>query len=720
MQDFFSHNGIISQNFDGEYEERKGQTKLAEIIESGFCDNTHLIAEAPCGIGKSFAYLVPAIKFALKNNETIIIATANILLQEQLFEKDIPNIVNLFNTLYPEQPTTYSLIKGMNNYICSLKYDKFLEDEKKIFRNLRVEEIKAIDRIGKWADKTINGDKSELEEELPEHIWDLFSANDEECIQKFCPYCINGCYSKMAKTKAQKSKIIVCNYHILFLDAKLKLINKSGILPSYNYLIMDEAHHIESIAREFLGETVSENSCYKIITGLDAIAKQKKPIKKRLESIEIKCFIGEFADQHDQSNSIKKLPLYDSADKTINIAIKLSKKLKETNIEFFKNIKQYYIDQKKEYIRTKEKNIVDHKPIVKALADAKQVLESWSCFLFADTLLLEAKKKCESGMFRKKSELAEKISNQISKIIEQENEDYVYWIECREKKPIKIISRPVFVKDYLKKTFWDDKNSAILVSGTMATGTANLTEQNAQDAFKFNMDTLGLDSSQTKTFICESPFDYMNNCALVICQTFPKPYKEEKGYRELFLSQMQQAILHCDGGALVLFTSYDHLKFFFDNCDEIKKKFKVYAQYFSNINRKNLVKIFKEDANSVLLGTSSFWEGLDVPGHALRLLIIDKIPFPNKNQDPVLDAMADYNENFFNEEYLPRAILKLKQGYGRLLRNQNDKGMIILADPRGYPGQTSYSTKIFNSFPTMRYANNLDVVNPYFVSIKGI
>ena len=205
---------------------------------------------------------------------------------------------------------------------------------------------------------------------------------------------------------------------------------------------------------------------------------------------------------------------------------------------------------------------------------------------------------------------------------------------------------------------------------------------------------------------------------MVICKDFPKPQKEEQAYRESFLRDIQQAIIDAGGGALVLFTSYDHMEFFYNNCDQLKSKFDVYAQVYSQINRKTLVKHFKHNTNSVLLGAASFWEGLDVQGDALQLLVIDKMPFPNKSQDPFLDAMQSKNKDFFETEYLPRAIIRMKQGVGRLIRSKQDKGMVIIADSRLFPGASPYASKVFGAMPQMRYAPQLGVVKNYFDNLN--
>jgi ATP-dependent DNA helicase DinG len=686
------------------------------MIKSCFDNNQCCIAEAPCGTGKSFAYLIPAIVNAINKNQKTVVATANIFLQEQLYEIDLPFLQSVVDSDF-----SYCLIKGRSNYVCKLSLDKMNELNDRYTKKLRSEDKSMADKLLKWANETTTGDKSEFDHEPPPYVWELFSVSDEDCVHKHCEH-YDTCFSQRARKAAKDCDIIVCNYHILLFDLKRKKDlgiddNSNGILPQFNCLVLDEAHKLEEISRNFFGEEVSEYSCRRVLKSLEGLGSDVKWLEKKLRDLEAKVFLQDYEEDEDHKEVINRLYTYDEASKLAEKGKKLHAKLTKSYVELFQNIKKYYEAHAKDYVRTKEKNIVGIANVCNDLDYACDILKEWAFFLD------KVQKKGDAQLFRQRKREAFELGKRIRKLVEQSDNGFVYWIEASKDRPTKIQGTPIEVSEYLNKYIWTPIDSSILVSGTIATGNSLKPEEliNEEikyrallDRFSFNINALGLNERNPNMFICESPFDFGQNCALVICQNFPKPQKEEQAYRETFLAEIQKAVIDAGGGALILFTSYDHMEYFFNNCDLLKSKFNVFAQVFSQINRKTLVNHFKKDPNSVLLGAASFWEGLDVPGDALRLLVIDKMPFPNKSQDPFLDAMESKNKEFFKEEYLPRALIRLKQGVGRLIRKKTDRGMIVIADSRCYPGHSPYANNVFKTMPPMRYAPHLGVVKPYF------
>ena len=723
VRDVFEVGGLIDtylKTFGAEYEKRESQIQLAEMIATSINQGKNLIAEAPCGTGKSFAYLVPAIMQTMNTEKKVVIATANIFLQEQLAEKDLPFLQGVFGCGFD-----YALVKGKNNYLCNMKHEEFMELPEKFLGSLRETDREMAEALADWAEMTNTGDKSEFPQEPSPATWEIFSITDDDCLNNRCPFYLD-CHAQKSREKAKTANIIVCNYHILLLDLKLKATGKPGFLPAYDSIILDEAHRLEEIARSFFGQDVSEYSCRRTLAALEEIAGWKTKLNKEYKAAQKTAFLGLYEGNESPQTVKEQMVKLDSMMELCVDVAKLRKSIEKLNTDMFTGIKAYYDRNKFGYVRTKEKDIVAYQDLTNKLHDAGKALLEWCFYMVARN---ESPK--DSERFRKRSDECQELAKKIEAIISQQEEGFVYWIEAGFNKPTKIYSKPIEVNSSLEEMLWNRYPSTVLVSGTIAVGGPLTAEERKVVAdgnngpltqrFAFSMDHLGLPAQRTDMYICDSPFDYKSNCALVIVNDWPVPQKQEQEYREVFLTQVQKSIIDADGGALVLFTSYDHMKYFFDNCTEIQKHYNVYAQKLSMISRKNLIQKFKEDEKSVLLGAASFWEGLDVPGMALKLLVIDKLPFPNKMQDPFLDALDEIKDNAFAEDYLPRAIIRLKQGFGRLIRNKDDKGLVVLADSRcnpSGPNRKNYSGLVKSSFPNMRWANNTSVVKDYFKSIK--
>lgn len=670
--DILGKDGLFDQNLKT-YEIRQEQIDLSNQISKCLNNDLNLIAEAPTGTGKSYAYLIPSILKAKSTNSKVVIATSNIALQEQLITKDLPFIQNM---LGKECEFTFALAKGRSNFVCL----DAVEEVKRIslWNKVSASESKNVKKLIEWSSNTSSGDKSDLDFEPHPLIWDKFSVGNEDCRKGLCSFK-DVCFANKAKANFMEADIIVCNYHLLLIDMHLKHISDgfAAILPPFDYLICDEAHNLELVARETFSSEVKPRAISRITATLEKVEKQNKnPYKDKNKEL-------------------------------------LSVTLKQESEIFFNNVIEYYKNQKN-YIRSQEKDFVSYKEICLALFKAAKFLED-----YGDEL-------CEKGhedgeLLKSRASEAMKLKNAIEMNIGQPDENYAYWIQYSEHPKgfnVSLNNKPIYVRDYLKTECWHSLKSVILLSATMTISQENnhtSYEEYLNDSFKFMINTLGLNEDIEK-FICTSPFNFNEQCGLIVPDNIPIPlYDKESQYKEEFLKSSKEAIKITNGKAMILFTSYNHLNYFYENIKDLRKKYKVLAQGIGEINRTQMIKEFKEDKNSILLGTSSFWEGIDVPGEALSLLIIDKIPFPNIKQDPVLDAMQEKNsDTFFNEEYLPRAILTLKQGIGRLIRTKTDKGCIIIGDKRIIPGCKNYSYKFLNTLPQMPFSNNIESLKYFF------
>lgn len=662
VEEVFGVDGYFSKAIGDKYEIRQQQSDLAAIIDGSLGAKVNLIAEAPCGTGKSYAYLAPAIKHAIQNNQKVVIATANIALQEQLVTKDLPDLQRIM-----PQEFTFSLVKGRGNYACKDK-----ADEARLKRDFHSSKWNKDKKDGfadvlKWIDISESGDKSELSFDPPSDMWELVSVQDNDCKKKSCAY-YETCFSNMARKKAAEAHVIVCNYHVVLLDADIKAKTNGfgGILPEYSNLICDEGHRLEEIARNFFGADVTNISYRRIVTILERSGRDVLP--------------------HLEEETKK-----------------IAEQIRHENARFFDEVYAYYRRQGSQYLRTKERGIADYRELVKLLNRAASIVEDAAT-------TLENREGDEVELYRSRVTEARDLAEKIKLIIDQSSEEATaYWIEARENHLglfVKLVGRPIYVKTHLRNLLWDKMSSVSLVSATMAVPT----ESSFVNPFRFMINSLGL-KEDILTFNCDSPFNHDQQSLLVVPDTIPSP-KNEFEYREAFLHQVQDAILASQGRALILFTSYSHLNYFYENCHKIKGKYTVLAQGDGKLNRMDMVKKFKEDNHSVLLGTSSFWEGIDVQGDALSLLVIDRLPFTNPKQDPILDALSelmDYN-TFFNEEYIPRAIIKLKQGVGRLIRSKEDRGVVLIADTRILPGNARYASRFLESLPKMNGSTSIDDV----------
>ena len=670
VKDILGKDGLFDNNLEN-YEIRQQQIDLANNISNCLDNDLNLIAEAPTGTGKSYAYLIPSILKAKATDSKIVIATSNIALQEQLINKDLPFIQKM---LGDKCKFTYALAKGRSNFACL----DAIEEVKRIslWNKVPSTEKTNVKNIIKWSEKTETGDKTDLQFDPNPLIWDKFSVNNDDCKKNLCPFK-ETCFANKAKAKFMQADIIICNYHLLLIDMHLKHTSDgfASILPPFNYLICDEAHNLELVARETFSSEVKPRAINRITAALEKIENQNRnPYKDK---------------DH------------------------LSKLLKKESDIFFNDVIQYYKKQK-DYIRSREKNFVPYQSICLTLSKAADFLEE-----IGDKL-------CEQGdedgaLINNRAAEARKLKCAIEMNIAQPDENYAYWIQYNEHPKgynLSLNNKPIYVKEYLKDECWSYLRSIIFLSATMTISQEkNHTsyESYLNDSFNFMINTLGLNKNIEK-FICASPFNFQNQCGLIVPENIPIPlYNQESQYKEEFLKSCKEAIKISNGKAMILFTSYSHLNYFYENAKDLRKKYKVFAQGIGEINRSKMIKEFKEDTNSILLGTSSFWEGVDVPGEALSLLIIDKIPFPNIKQDPVLDAMQEKNsDTFFNLEYLPRAILTLKQGIGRLIRTKTDKGCVIIGDKRIIPGCKNYSYKFLNTIPQMPFSNNIESLKHFF------
>lgn len=631
--DVLGEKGVFSEKLP-DFKVRDVQLLLAETIMETIDSNGTLIAEAGTGTGKTFAYLVPAI---LKNKKTIV-STGTKNLQEQLFYRDLPNVLDIMG-LKPK----IRLLKGRSNYLCHHRMYNALHSRIAHNPDLAV----PLQLIEKWSHKTNVGDKAELEE-VPENdlIWRHVTSSAENCLGSECP-SFTECLVNKARRKAMNADILVVNHHLLFADMALKQDGFGELLPDAEVIILDEAHQVPEIASRFFSQSFSSYQCQDLlndaakeageVTGaFAAITKQHENVEQALRDLYL-----QFSDV-TESDTINKL---------------LERKANREHVELLME------------------SLVELAESLKPLATQSKGLES--SFI-----------RCEG------------LVAFLDDVLGVMKTDFIYWYENRNKFFI-FHKTPIDISDPLTKFRAENQAAWILTSATLA----------VNKSFGHYQTETGFIESET--LLLDSPFDYENNAMIYVPKDVPdaNDFKFNREICEHVLPLIEQT----KGGVFFLFTSHKALnaaaQFFQDKLD---KPLFVQGQG----SRHKILADFRDSGNGVLLGAASFWEGVDVSGDNLSCVIIDKLPFAHPD-DPVLQArinkIVENGGNSFFDYQLPKAIITLKQGVGRLIRSETDKGILIICDKRIMT--KGYGRQFINSLPAMRKTSHKDKIFSSFAKI---
>lgn len=638
IDSIFAQDGPIAKLMP-DYESRQEQLQMAQAVDTAIKHAEHLIVEAGTGIGKSFAYLVPLAEYALEHETVGIVSTNTISLQEQIMHKDIPFLEKALGKDFKAV-----LVKGRNNYVCLRRLYRSGFHQTDLFSDEY--EISQYAKILAWSKKTQDGTLSDFEEEPDPKVWGMVSADSETCLGKNCQY-YKTCFFQKAREKINEARILIVNHHLFFANLSLQKEEKS-ILPEYRVLIFDEAHNIENVATEHLGASVT-NSGIKYI--LDLLFNPKRE----------KGFLLTIGGQ-------ESMELVEMARKRSDI--------------FFKNIQKYFEEHVKkeeaDSLRLKEKNFVEN--------NMSFVLSNLT------ESLIEAKKSLNN----KEDELelvsyARKITaieNSINLVLTQDFDNYVYWIESIKNK-ISLHAAPINVGNILKDELFKEDVPIIMTSATLSVNNGS---------FEYFKHRSG--ANKAKELKLGSPFDYKNQVRMYIAKNMPSPDRITD-YADKAAEKIKRYLELTNGSAFVLFTSYGLMNSVYENLEDYfnEKGFNVLRQG-TGMPRMQMVSRFKKDIGSVLFGVDSFWQGIDVQGKALSNVIITKLPFSVPDH-PVTEARIEEIQkrggDAFLEYSLPEAVLKFKQGFGRLVRSKRDTGIIAILDSRILT--KFYGRQFLNSIP---------------------
>lgn len=679
MVDFFGEGGELSRGLEG-FEQRDSQVRMAVQVAAAFNQEQVLTIEAGTGTGKSLAYLVPAINFALANRQKVVISTNTINLQEQLIKKDIP-----FLQQHSSLQFSAELIKGKNNYLCKKKLAEVLSlQQQELFDQGDV--LQGESTVVAWAAKTRDGSQSELNFIPNEDLWEKFCVEGDLCLKVKCPY-YNECFYYAARRRASTADIIVANHHLLFADLSVKQDmpeSMGAILPPYKHVIVDEAHNIEEIAANYFGFMFSRFALIKLLGRLQHTKHRGRGI---LPEIVLKLM---------------------SAGKSAIEQGLLQKLINEINSELIPSRNKVmmslstYFDALESEVKTFAQNNSNKEDLTFRVRDELIKSESWR---LAVRPLLEAIKK-ELVAFNKKLKEVSKAFDQfdgkvktdiefqvvslkamirrldehikkLGFLIEPEDDNVVIWFEWSKKNgalSCRVI--PLDVAPILADSLYTTHKTVVLTSATLT----------IEKQFHFMEQRLGLTliaEDRRRTDMLPSPFDYDRQVLMGIPFDMPDPTGRE--FEAVLPDVIKQLIMASRGRTFVLFTSYHLLnKVYLSLVHELEVAgFTPLKQ--GAMNRHHLLEQFKQDVHSCLFATDSFWEGVDVVGEALSSVIITRLPF-RVPTDPVHEARAELikqrGKDPFSDYAIPLAVLKFRQGVGRLIRHKTDKGIVTILDSR--------------------------------------
>ena len=665
--DTLGEHGPIAAHL-GQYEDRRSQRDMAAYIADGYNDGGVQLMEAGTGVGKSFAYLVPALAWARTNQERTVISTNTINLQEQLVGKDLPLLREALST--GDYVPSFALLKGWRNYLCLSRLHLAVGSQRTLLEQDKLDELIG---LSEWAAHTADGTLSDLPVTPTPEVWDEVSAEADLCSRLKCPH-FDRCFLFRARRRAAEADVVVVNHHLLAADLSVRRAQdnweEAAVLPPYRRLVLDEAHHLEEVAAGHLGVQVTSRSVRRLLSrferngrGLaptlshDLAARSNAPSRESLEILRQRL-LPALADARRASDALFGR-LYQRLADAPGGQLRLSDDFAVDPI--WDEGLAFDLDASLTAFRALRESV---ETIADRLGQADDTERRGQ-------ILLELR-----GALRR----LDAISDGLNRTLRPAGggPPTVRWMERTTRgQNVQLSAVPLDLAPVLRELLFDRLDTVVLTSATLA----------ASGDFEFLEGRLGLggeDSPVTERQIFSSPFDYPSQCLFGIPTDLPEPREDEVGHGAAVVQIVSDLAYASDGGMFVLFTSHASLR---RAAGELRMvlgtRWPLLVQ--GEAPRDVLLRRFRDAENAILLGTDSFWEGVDVPGRALRALVINKLPFKVPSE-PItaarLERLAEEGQDGFFHYLLPHAALKLKQGFGRLIRSSKDVGVVVLLDSR--------------------------------------